>query len=111
MPTRGDAMMLVFRSAWAHAVDISCTKQKSRTACAHPTRLLIVRVRKQLQEVFSRSLPVVELFQYPTIHALAEHLDRSPEKQPENQDKQATEKARKGRKAAAKRQRQRRQRR
>ncbi|MCP4702406.1 MAG: amino acid adenylation domain-containing protein, partial [Gammaproteobacteria bacterium] len=70
--------------------------------------LLIVQVRKKLQEAFAQSLPVVELFQYPTIHALAEHLDRSPEKQPENQDKQATEKARKGRKAAAKRQRQRR---
>ncbi|MCP4699597.1 MAG: amino acid adenylation domain-containing protein, partial [Gammaproteobacteria bacterium] len=38
--------------------------------------LLMVRVHHELQTIFGQSLSMVELFQYPTIHALARHLTR-----------------------------------
>jgi amino acid adenylation domain-containing protein len=36
--------------------------------------LLMIRVHGELQTLFGQSLGMVKLFQYPTIHALAEHL-------------------------------------
>ncbi len=36
--------------------------------------LLIIRVQKKLQEIFNIDIPVVNLFRYPTIAALAHHL-------------------------------------
>jgi acyl-coenzyme A synthetase/AMP-(fatty) acid ligase/acyl carrier protein len=36
--------------------------------------LLLIQVQTRLQEVFDREIPVVELFKYPTIAALAEYL-------------------------------------
>lgn len=37
--------------------------------------LTLVRVQRQIQESLGREVPMVELFQFPTIDALAEHLD------------------------------------
>ena len=39
--------------------------------------LLLIRVNNRLREVLRMELPVVELFKYPTVSALAEHLSRS----------------------------------
>jgi amino acid adenylation domain-containing protein/non-ribosomal peptide synthase protein (TIGR01720 family) len=39
--------------------------------------LLLVSVHRQLQEVLGRTIPIVVLFQYPTIRALARHLSPS----------------------------------
>jgi amino acid adenylation domain-containing protein len=39
--------------------------------------LLLIRVNSRLREVLRMELPVVELFKYPTVSALAEHLSRS----------------------------------
>jgi acyl carrier protein len=38
--------------------------------------LLLVKLRSQIQERFGREIPIVELFRYPTIGALAEYLER-----------------------------------
>ncbi|HZG51626.1 MAG TPA: amino acid adenylation domain-containing protein [Pyrinomonadaceae bacterium] len=37
--------------------------------------LLMIRVHSRLQELLGRSLPIVKMFQYPTIEALAQWLD------------------------------------
>jgi hypothetical protein len=39
--------------------------------------LLVVQAQARLGEALGRNLPVVKLFQYPTIHALAGFLDKS----------------------------------
>ncbi len=39
--------------------------------------LLLIRVNNRLREALRVELPVVELFKYPTVSALAEHLSRS----------------------------------
>ena len=39
--------------------------------------LLLIRINNHLREELRIELPVVELFQYPTVSALAEHLSRS----------------------------------
>ncbi|HKS10135.1 MAG TPA: amino acid adenylation domain-containing protein [Pyrinomonadaceae bacterium] len=39
--------------------------------------LLLIRVNNRLRETLRIELPVVELFKYPTVSALAEHLSRS----------------------------------
>jgi acyl carrier protein len=39
--------------------------------------LLLIRVNNRLREALRLDLPVVELFKYPTVSALAEHLSRS----------------------------------
>ena len=41
--------------------------------------LLITRVQSRLAEELGRKLPIVELFQHPTVSALARHLSREPE--------------------------------
>jgi amino acid adenylation domain-containing protein len=44
--------------------------------------LLIAEVLIQLNQVFNRSIPIVELFEYPTISALAKHLSNGADRQP-----------------------------
>jgi hypothetical protein len=39
--------------------------------------LLIIQVRDQLQTQFKQSIPIVQLFKYPTISALAGYLNQS----------------------------------
>ena len=43
--------------------------------------LLIVQVHSKLREIFNSNLSVVELFQNPTINALAQHINQNSEKQ------------------------------
>lgn len=38
--------------------------------------LLLLQAHKQVQEAFSAEIPPVRIFQYPTIHALAKHIDQ-----------------------------------
>jgi len=40
--------------------------------------LLLIRVQTKLAELFDRQISIVELFEYPTIHALAQHLALEP---------------------------------
>jgi len=50
--------------------------------------LLIIQVQTKLQIVFAKKISVVELFEHPTIHALAQHLGQTqctPEFIPESQ--------------------------
>ncbi len=44
--------------------------------------LLVVKAHGKLQEMFGQDLPMVEMFRYPTISALAERLTREPDDQP-----------------------------
>ena len=44
--------------------------------------VMIIQVRNQLREMFSQNIPVVQLFKYPTISALAEYFSQTPEAQP-----------------------------
>jgi acyl carrier protein len=39
--------------------------------------LLMVRVHSQLRAAFSSDIPLVEMFRYPTIHALADYFNHS----------------------------------
>jgi acyl carrier protein len=39
--------------------------------------LLVVKVQAKLEALVGRELPLVELFRYPTIHALASYLEGS----------------------------------
>jgi amino acid adenylation domain-containing protein len=48
--------------------------------------LLLPKVQKALQDVFGVDLTIVELFQYPTIRSLAEHLDATPAAEPVRPD-------------------------
>jgi amino acid adenylation domain-containing protein len=43
--------------------------------------LLVAQLQERLQRALGRSLSIVELFQYPTVRALAEHLDTSESRQ------------------------------
>ena len=38
--------------------------------------LLIVRVHDKLQKIFQRDIPITGIFQFPTVHSLAEHLNQ-----------------------------------
>jgi acyl-coenzyme A synthetase/AMP-(fatty) acid ligase len=40
--------------------------------------LLMVRMQSRLQEILSREVAIVELFKYPTVSTLAQHLGREP---------------------------------
>jgi acyl carrier protein len=40
--------------------------------------LAMVQVQRRLREVLSREISLVELFRYPAVRALAEHLARAP---------------------------------
>lgn len=42
--------------------------------------LLIIRLQSELQSVFGKEIPAAELFEHPTIHALAQYLGEKPEK-------------------------------
>ena len=44
--------------------------------------LMVAKVHNQLQQIFKRDLPIVEMFRYPTIGALAKYLSREPGDQP-----------------------------
>ena len=41
--------------------------------------LLMVRVQSRLRDAFAREVPVLDLFQHPTIGALAKHLSAGEE--------------------------------
>jgi amino acid adenylation domain-containing protein len=60
--------------------------------------LLLVRLHARLQEALGRELTLVELFNYPNVRALAEHLGRSvaaaPAAQPQDRAKKQIEAAR-----------------
>jgi amino acid adenylation domain-containing protein len=45
--------------------------------------LLLVRVHARLQEALAKSIPIMDLFNYPTIDRLAAHLRGGPERQPQ----------------------------
>ncbi len=54
--------------------------------------LLLVLVRGELQEKLGKDIPVAELFEYPTISALAQHLEQAQAEEPsfaETQDRAA----------------------
>lgn len=55
--------------------------------------LLLVQFHNRLQAAFSRDLPVVEMFKYPTISALADYLSQTPDK-PSLQESEARADAR-----------------
>lgn len=44
--------------------------------------LLLIQVQKKLIEIFGSGLPTVTLFQYPTIHTLAQHLSQTQAEKP-----------------------------
>ncbi len=55
--------------------------------------LLMVRVHSQLRTAFSSDIPLVEMFRYPTIHALADYFNHSrleSSNQPEDRTEQLT---------------------
>jgi amino acid adenylation domain-containing protein len=41
--------------------------------------LLLVQIHNQLQTQLQRSIPIIDLFKYPTIHTLAKHLNQGTE--------------------------------
>lgn len=45
------------------------------------TSILAVQVQSKMQEAFDRQIAVVEMFQYPTISSMAQHLQRQQDKQ------------------------------
>jgi acyl carrier protein len=55
--------------------------------------LLLVQFHNRLQAAFGRDLPVVEMFKYPTISALADYLSQTPDK-PSLQESEARASAR-----------------
>lgn len=44
--------------------------------------LMLAKAHTQMQELFNRELPMIELFKYPTISSLAEYLSREQDGQP-----------------------------
>ncbi|MEW6736803.1 MAG: SDR family oxidoreductase, partial [Acidobacteriota bacterium] len=44
--------------------------------------LLIIQVRNKLQEILGRDIPIIELFRYPTVDALAVYLSNEQNRQP-----------------------------
>ena len=40
--------------------------------------LMVVRVQTRLRGLLERDIPIVEMFQYPTIRTMAAHLSREP---------------------------------
>jgi acyl carrier protein len=45
--------------------------------------LLMILMQSKLQETLEREIAIIELFQYPTVGALARHLSREPSIKPE----------------------------
>ncbi|MHC5897537.1 non-ribosomal peptide synthetase, partial [Nostoc sp.] len=50
--------------------------------------LLMVQVHRELQEIFGEELSIVELFKFPTIDSLAQHLTQKPTEQTSSASKQ-----------------------
>jgi amino acid adenylation domain-containing protein/non-ribosomal peptide synthase protein (TIGR01720 family) len=71
--------------------------------------LLMVQIQSQLQEVFGQKVSMVELFQYPTISALARHLTHEQSTPVSHQQSQKRTETRRTRKTSMKQQRQTRQ--
>lgn len=46
--------------------------------------LLLVKIQAKLNEILARELSVIDLFQYPTIHKLAEYLNQNSENKQQN---------------------------
>ena len=72
--------------------------------------LLLIRIQAKLNEVFDQELSIVELFKYPTIKSLAEHLSQKQTKQTYSQQAHERAETRSARKASMKQKRQFRQR-
>jgi amino acid adenylation domain-containing protein len=71
--------------------------------------LLMVQIQNKLQETFGRELSVVEMFKYPTIHALAKYLSQEQSKNPSSWQSHDRPEIRSDRQASRKQQRQLRQ--
>ena len=50
--------------------------------------LLMVQAQSKLQDIFNRELTTIELFQYPTVHTLANFLDQGQSEQPAIEESQ-----------------------
>lgn len=64
--------------------------------------LLLVEVHKQLQEIFGNKLSILDMFKFPTIHGLAQHVDQQSNSTSNSHQK--LKELRKSRKAAIKQQ-------
>ena len=67
--------------------------------------MLAVQIHNKLTEVFQPDLSIVDMFQYPTIHALADHLNREPSKLSDFEEGRQRIEIRRTRQASRKRQR------
>jgi acyl carrier protein len=71
--------------------------------------LLMIQIHGELQEIFGQELSIVELFKFPTIHSLAQHLSHKPSEQSSSELNQNLVNLRNVREAAIRQQRQLRQ--
>ncbi len=64
-------------SVWREALEVERVGVRDNFFNLGGHSLLLIRVNNRLREALGMELPVVELFKYPTVSALAEHLSRS----------------------------------
>ena len=55
--------------------------------------LLVVQIHRKLEETFKRKLPLFELFKYPTVYSLAQHLTRDDNGMEKKRDQAQTRNA------------------
>jgi amino acid adenylation domain-containing protein len=73
-----DAMESLIASIWRDVLGIEQIGARESFFDLGGHSLLVVQVQSRLTAALGRSIPVVELFQYPTVEALARHLGGAP---------------------------------
>ena len=67
----------VIAGLWQAALDVERVGSHDNFFELGGHSLLVVKVQDQLQQALGREVPIVDLFQYPTVAALAQHLSRA----------------------------------
>jgi len=60
---------------WAEVLDVDQVGIEDNFFDLGGHSLLLVRVHSRLGDLFGRKIPIITLFQYPTVHTLARYLE------------------------------------
>jgi acyl carrier protein len=67
-------MEQLIRSIWQQALDVETLHLDDNFFDLGGHSVLMIRVQSKLEEALGHPIPIVDLFDYPTIHSLARHL-------------------------------------
>jgi acyl carrier protein len=72
----------ILERIWADVLGLDCVGIHDNFFDLGGHSLLLVQVHSKLQRIFDQELSIVDMFHYPTISALSQHLTGEMDKQP-----------------------------